>query len=52
MTIVIKWNRDIEGVPVVGGRESILYAVGKYGIEKIYVAIPSCRAEDRRETNG
>ncbi len=44
-----KWNRDIEGVPIVGGRESILYAVGKYGIEKIYVAIPSCRAEDRRE---
>ena len=44
-----KWGRDVEGVPVVGGRESILYAVGKYGIEKIYVAIPSSSAEDKRE---
>lgn len=44
-----KWGRDIEGIPVVGGRESILYAVGKYGIEKIYVAIPSAKAEERRD---
>ena len=44
-----KWGRDIEGIPVVGGRESILYAVGKYGIEKIYVAIPSAKAEDKRD---
>ena len=44
-----KWNREIEGIPVVGGRDSILFAVGKYGIEKIYVAIPSAKAEDKRE---
>ena len=44
-----KWGRDIEGIPVVGGRESILYAVGKYGIEKIYVAMPSARPEDKRD---
>ena len=44
-----KWGRDIEGIPVVGGRESILYAVGKYGIEKIYVAIPSAKAEEKRD---
>ncbi len=44
-----KWGRDVEGVPVVGGRDSILYAVGKYGIEKIYLAIPSCPPEDKRD---
>ena len=44
-----KWNREIEGIPVVGGRDSILYAVGKYGIEKIYVAIPSAKASEKRE---
>lgn len=44
-----KWGRDIEGVPVIGGRDSILYGVGKYGIERIYVAIPSAKATDKRE---
>lgn len=44
-----KWNREIEGVPVVGGRDSIMFAVGKYGIEKIYVAIPSAKASEKRE---
>ena len=44
-----KWGRNIEGIPVVGGRESILYAVEKYKIEKIYIAIPSAKAEEKRE---
>jgi len=44
-----KWNRDVEGVPVVGGRDSILYAVEKYNIEKIYIAIPSAKPEEKRE---
>lgn len=44
-----KWRRDVEGVPVIGGRDSIMYGVGKYGVEKIYVAIPSAKAEDKRE---
>ena len=44
-----KWNRDIDGVPVIGGRDEILYGVQKYKIEKIYMAIPSCKAEDKRE---
>ena len=44
-----KWDRYIDGVPVFGGRERILEAVQKYGIEKIYVAIPSARPEDKRE---
>lgn len=44
-----KWNRSVEGVPVVGGRDSILYAVEKYKIEKIYMAIPSAKPEEKRE---
>lgn len=44
-----KWGRDIEGVPVIGGRDEILRGVEKYGIEKIYVAIPSSTAEEKRD---
>lgn len=44
-----KWGRYIDSVPVFGGRERIMEAVDKFGIEKIYVAIPSARPEDKRE---
>ena len=44
-----KWGRYIDDVPVFGGRESIMEAVAKFGIEKIYVAIPSAKPEDKRE---
>jgi len=44
-----KWNRDLEGVPIVGGREDILKNVEKYRIEKILFAIPSAPASDRQE---
>ena len=44
-----KWGRYIEGVPVVGGREKILESVEKYKIQKIYLAIPSATAEQRRD---
>ena len=44
-----KWHRDVEGVPVIGGRDSIMYGVGRYGVEKIYVAIPSAKAEEKRD---
>lgn len=44
-----KWHRDIDGIPVIGGRDSIMYGVGRYGVEKIYVAIPSAKAEEKRE---
>ncbi len=44
-----KWGRDVEGIPVVGGRDEILKSVEKYGIEKIYVAIPSASAIDKRD---
>lgn len=44
-----KWGRYIDNVPVFGGRDSIMEAIAKFGIEKIYVAIPSARPEDKRE---
>ena len=44
-----KWNRYIDGVPIVGSREDILYNVRKYKIDKIYFAIPSASAADTRD---
>jgi FlaA1/EpsC-like NDP-sugar epimerase len=44
-----KWNRFIDGVPIVGGRGDILANVEKYNIDKIYVAIPSATVEEHRE---
>lgn len=43
-----KWRRFIDGVKIVGGREEILAAAKQYAIEKIYVAIPSASAENKR----
>ena len=44
-----KWGRFIDGVPIVGGRDDILLNVDKYKIEKIFLAIPSATAEQRRD---
>lgn len=44
-----KWNRYVDGVPVAGGRQDILKAVGKYHISKIYLAIPSATAAQKRD---
>lgn len=44
-----KWNRFIEGVPVVGGRESILESVHKYNIDQILFAIPTASPQTRRD---
>ena len=44
-----KWYRNVEGVPVVGGRHDILKNVEKYRIDKIFVAIPSANAANKRE---
>lgn len=44
-----KWKRYIDNVPVYGGRDSILEAVEKFQIEKIYVAIPSATPEEKRD---
>ena len=44
-----KKNRYIDGVPVVGNRDDILANVEKYKIDKIYLAIPSATAEQKRD---
>ena len=44
-----KWGRYIDDVPVFGGRDRIMEAVHKFGIKKIYVAIPSAKPEDKRD---
>lgn len=44
-----KWNRYVEGVPIVGGREEILSAVQKYKVRRIYLAIPSASASQKRD---
>ena len=44
-----KWGRYIDGVPIVGGRDTILEYVEKYRIQKIYLAMPSATAEQRRD---
>lgn len=44
-----KWGRYIDNVVVYGGRDSIMEAVHKFDIKKIYVAIPSAKPEDKRD---
>ncbi len=44
-----KWGRLMEGVPVAGGRDSIMEAVKKYHVDQILFAIPTASAEDRRD---
>ena len=44
-----KWGRYIDNVPVYGGRDTILEAVKKFDIKKIYVAIPSVKPQDKRD---
>ena len=44
-----KKGRYIDGVPIVGGRDEILLAVQKYSVDKIFLAIPSATAENRRD---
>ena len=44
-----KWGRYIDNVVVYGGRDSIMEAVKKFNIKKIYVAIPSAKPQDKRD---
>ena len=44
-----KWGRYLQGVPIVGGRDDIIASVEKYHVTKIYIAIPSASAEDKRD---
>ena len=44
-----KQHRYLEGVPIVGTRDDILSSVEKYHVDKIYLAIPSATAEQKRD---
>ena len=44
-----KWNRYIDGVLVVGGRDDILYNASKYKIDQILLAIPSADSREIRD---
>ena len=44
-----KWGRYVDGVIVAGGRDSIAATAEKYKINKIFYAIPSASAADRKE---
>ena len=44
-----KWGRYIDGIPVVGGTDSIQENVEKYGVSKIYIAIPSMKPADKKQ---
>ena len=44
-----KWGRYIDGVRVAGGRDSILENVQRYGVEKIYIAIPSASRQQKSD---
>lgn len=44
-----KIGKYIEGIPIVGGRDDILANVEKYNVTKIFFAIPSASAENKRD---
>lgn len=44
-----KWGREIDGIRIVGGRDKIIESVKKYNIDKIYLAIPTIKASDRKD---
>ncbi len=44
-----KWNRYIDGIPVVGGRDKIIESCETYLIDKIYYAIPSADFKSEKE---
>ena len=44
-----KHGRYIDGIPIVGGREDILFNAKKYKIDKIYLTMPGATAEERRD---
>ena len=44
-----KWNRYLNGIPIVGGRDDILSAVEKYKVDEIFLAIPSASVQQKRD---
>lgn len=44
-----KWGRYMDGIPIFGGRDSIMEAVEKYNVDRILFAIPTATAENKRD---
>ena len=44
-----KWGKFIEGVAIVGGRDSIFFNTRKYKIDQIIFAIPTASPQQRKE---
>lgn len=44
-----KWGRELEGVPIVGGRAQIIHAVEKYNVDIIYIALPSISSKSKKD---
>ncbi len=44
-----KWGRYFDGVPIVGGRDSIMESVSKYNVDQILFAIPTASPRDKRD---
>ncbi len=44
-----KWNRYLNGIPIVGGRDEILFAAEKYKVDEIFLAIPSATVQQKRD---
>ena len=44
-----KWGREVDGVLVYGGRNQILSAAEELDVSKIYVALPSISAKERKK---
>ncbi|MBQ6019006.1 MAG: polysaccharide biosynthesis protein, partial [Clostridia bacterium] len=43
-----KLGHYLNNIPIVGGKEKIREAVGKYNVEEIIIALPSASAQERR----
>ena len=44
-----KWNRDVDGVLVAGGRSDIIDKAAALDVDKIYIALPSIKASERKK---
>lgn len=44
-----KWGREVDGTPVVGGRNDIKDVAASMNIDKIYIALPSISAKERKK---
>lgn len=44
-----KWGRQMEGIPIVGGRDMIMESVAKYEVDQILLAIPTASAQEKQK---